>query len=79
MKTEEKYQTSSKKEFQHEVEKLNQTIIQMKERLRVVNKNLFDSADKDFQIEQLKEEIAVKETEIQALNEKENLLNDVSM
>ena len=62
--------------FQQEIEKLNQIISQMKERLRVVNKNLFDSADKDVTIEQLREEVAVKENEIQALNEKENLLND---
>ena len=66
----------TKSGFQQEIEKLNQIISQMKERLRVVNKNLFDSADKDITIEQLREEVVVKENEIQALNEKENLLND---
>ena len=76
VKEQEGDQQSSKKEFQLEIEKLNQTIIQMKERLRAVNKNLFDAADKDFQIEQLKEDLAVKETESQALTEKETLLND---
>eukprot|EP00088_Acartia_fossae_P054777 TRINITY_DN6322_c0_g1_i16.p1 TRINITY_DN6322_c0_g1~~TRINITY_DN6322_c0_g1_i16.p1 ORF type:complete len:1229 (-),score=429.49 TRINITY_DN6322_c0_g1_i16:385-4071(-) len=69
-------EVGNKINFQDEIGKLNSTIADMRERLKAVNKNLFECADKDVMIDQLKEELTVKESEIQALNEKESLLND---